>query len=351
MTGLTTKDLRGGDPIPTTRIDWMDAVRGTAILLLLLWHASAVPALYGQEMPDAVRAVNEFFLPYRMPTLMFLSGMLLPRALRKPVDVYYAGKFAKVVWPYVIWVAIAMMTFLEQGPPWWHWRSWYATSYLWFLFFIAVYYLVAPAFRRLPSWSPIALAGVAGLLLPQGSTEQRLAYFAVFFFAGNWLAQHPDALRLVTHRRAALIAALPVVLFGIASSIWPDQLQYAVWGAPASIAGTVLLAALFSHATRTGDGTRVLRFLGRSSLIYYVSHFPVMALLSAWLVDSWSPSALAILNLVAALSVGTGLVLLRRLRPFRWLFESPRPLRRFLGRLISGIGRPRKRTRGADQRG
>ncbi|WP_341940402.1 acyltransferase [Microbacterium sp. LWH10-1.2] len=321
------------------RIGWMDAVRGTAILLLLIWHASAVPVLYGQEMPELVRTVNEFFLPYRMPTLMFLSGMLLPRSISKPAGKYFAGKFAMVLWPYLVWVTIAMVTFLDEGAPWWHWRAWYATSYLWFLFFIAVYYLAAPALRRLPAWAPVAVAAVAGLLLPQGSTEQRLAYFAVFFFAGNWLAQHPDALKLVTHRWAALIAAVPVVLFGVASCIWPEQLQYAVWGAPASIAGTVLLAAIFSHLTRGGEGVRLLQFLGRSSIIYYVSHFPVMAILSIWLAGSIDGMLLALINLVAAAAIGTVLAVFKKRVPIRWLFEDPRPLRHAIERLITRISR------------
>ena len=323
----------------STRIGWMDAVRGTAILLLLIWHSSAVPVLYGQEMPEVVRTINEFFLPYRMPTLMFLSGMLLPKSISKPLGAYFSGKFAMVVWPYVIWVSIAMLTFIDDSPPFWHWRAWYATSYLWFLFFIMVYYLVAPALRRLPAWVPVAVAAVVGLLLPHGSTEQRMAYFAVFFFAGNWLAQRPDALKLVTHRWAALIAAIPVALFGIASCIWPEPLHYTVWGAPASIAGTVLLAAVFSRMTSGGRIVRVLQFLGRSSIIYYVSHFPVMVGISLLLIGSVDPVVLALLNFVVSVAVGTGFALLKTRIPVRWLFEAPGPLRRGVDLVISGFTR------------
>lgn len=139
---------------PSTRLTWMDDVRGTAILLLLLWHASAVPVLFGTEMPEVVRSANAFFMPYRMPTLMLLSGMLLARSLRKPLPTYYAGKIAMVLWPYLVWVIIAKATFLDiEGMPWWHWRAWYATTYLWFLFFIGVYYAAAPLLRRLPPGS------------------------------------------------------------------------------------------------------------------------------------------------------------------------------------------------------
>ena len=72
----------GSQPTPSTApasSGWTPF--GAAILLLLIWHASAIPVLLGLPMPDAIRLANAFFLPYRMPTLMFLSGMLLARTL------------------------------------------------------------------------------------------------------------------------------------------------------------------------------------------------------------------------------------------------------------------------------
>ena len=76
----------------TQRIEWMDSLRGIAILLLLFWHAFAIPDLLGTPMPDWLRNINNAFLPFRMPMLMFLSGMLLEKSLRKPLPTYYEGK-------------------------------------------------------------------------------------------------------------------------------------------------------------------------------------------------------------------------------------------------------------------
>ena len=319
----------------TTRIEWMDSVRGTAILLLLVWHASAIPELFGQDMPGILREINSFFLPYRMPTLMLLSGVLLAKSLRKPLPQYYAGKFAMILWPYVVWVLIARATFLDvEGLSWWHWRGWYATSYLWFLFYIGVYYLVAPLFRRLPPWVPVALAAIGAVVVPYGTIEQRMLYFAVFFFAGSWLARSRDTFARLTSRRAALIFVVPVVAFGIAASVWTDALQYAVWGAPFSIAGALLLAAVYSSIERRGVRMGALRFLGRSSIVYYVSHFPVMAMITLAL-PHLSPFVIAGINLVAALAVGTALAYGKKLIPFRWLFEAPTVLTAGVRRALS----------------
>ncbi len=326
------------------RIHWMDSVRGTAILLLLLWHASAVPEMYGAEMPEAIRAVNAFFLPFRMPTLMLLSGMLLAKSLSKPLPTYYAGKFAMILWPYVVWVLIAKATFLDiEGMPWWHWRAWYATSYLWFLFFIGVYYLVAPAFRRLPGWVPVATAAILGLVLPYGTTEQRMAYFAVFFFAGAWLTRHRGVLDTMTRWRVAGPLAVAAAGFGVAAALWTDPLQYAVWGAPFSLAGSLFLAALYGSLERGRRRLGALRFAGRSSLVYYVSHFPVMAVISEALLGVLPPLLIAAINLLAALAVGTLLAFAKERMPVCWLFRAPRPLTRGVERAIGWVA-PHRRT-------
>ncbi|MFL0457510.1 acyltransferase family protein [Brachybacterium paraconglomeratum] len=335
----------------SSRMTWMDEVRGTAILLLLLWHASAVPTLFGTEMPEVVRSVNAFFLPYRMPTLMLLSGMLLARSLRKPLPVYYAGKIAMVLWPYLIWVTIAKMTFLDaEALPWWHWRAWYATTYLWFLFFIGVYYAVAPFFRRLPPWVPIALGTALALYLPQGSTNQRLGYFAIFFFAGSWLASTPDLINRLARPRASLLLAVPAIAYGTASAIWPDQLEFMAWGAPMSIAGGLALVGAFAHPRRGGLSTSGVQFLGRSSIVFYVSHFPIMAILSQSAVSEAGSLALAAVNLAMALLLGYLLAWGKETAAVSWLFRAPHVLTGAIAAAPDAIRRSARSRRHAGAR-
>lgn len=82
----------------------------------------------------------------------------------------------------------------------WHWRTWYATGYLWFLFFILVYYLVAPLVRFVPVWAPAVLAFAIALAL-QPSIDERMAYFAIFFLAGCLISRKPQVLELALARR------------------------------------------------------------------------------------------------------------------------------------------------------
>ncbi|MGP5304451.1 hypothetical protein [Brachybacterium alimentarium] len=64
----------------TSRLQWLDALRGATMVALLLLHATNLPRLHsGTEMPAAFDSVNTALGPFRMPTLMVLSGMLLHR--------------------------------------------------------------------------------------------------------------------------------------------------------------------------------------------------------------------------------------------------------------------------------
>lgn len=303
------------------RMQWMDVLRGFAMVLVLAWHAPAIPQLLGAQLPDWLLAVNDFFLPYRMPTLMFVSGLLLPAALRKPPGRYYWGKFQFVVWPYLVWTGINLLqTDSEESIL--HWRSWIAAGYLWFIFFIACYYLVAPLLARLPAWFVPGAALAAALLLPDG-LALRMAYFAVFFFAGAAVSRSPQLLRLVGSTWwVALPAGAVAVAFGIFSAF--ERTQFEAATVPLSACGIV--AAIYcARRIELARWTAPLRFIGRNSLVFYVAHFPVI--LAAWLLlPDMLTANLAVASLLLfaiAVAVCWALALAQRYRPVAWLFRAP----------------------------
>ncbi|NSX38244.1 acyltransferase family protein [Pseudarthrobacter oxydans] len=84
------------------RMQWMDVMRGAAVLLVILFHTESQISgnLPGYEPIFAI--FNDAVAPFRMPTLMLMSGMLLPRSLRKPVGAYLRGKLFVIGWPYLL---------------------------------------------------------------------------------------------------------------------------------------------------------------------------------------------------------------------------------------------------------
>ena len=68
----------------STRLGWMDFARGLCILLVILMHATGTVEAAGLEPPAGLTLFNQALEPFRMPLLMFLSGMLLSKSLDKP---------------------------------------------------------------------------------------------------------------------------------------------------------------------------------------------------------------------------------------------------------------------------
>lgn len=322
------------------RLHWMDMLRGAAIVMVLLWHGPAIQVLYQAVMPDPIRIVNMFFLPYRMPTLMILSGILLGASLRKPLLVYWAGKVSLIVWPYIVWVAVDRM--IETSPhAWYHWRAWYATSYLWFLFFIGVYYFIAPMLRRLPLWFPVAFFAALNLLLPVG-TEKRLAYFAVFFFLGHWLASSGELVTKLSSGRVLWLWTPLALVGGVLSSIYGLDFAYRIEYGLFSIAGVFAAIALARWVDGRGMALPWLTRVGRNSIVYYCAHFPMMigVTFALWALGVDNFYIVSVANVAVALVLCGVLVRLRDLIPVKWLFAAPMPLVQWAKRWDERLRRP-----------
>lgn len=304
----------------------MDLLRGIAIVLVLAWHAPAIPVLYGYEMPTWLLAANNTLLPFRMPTLMFLSGLLLPRSLGKPLGTYLYGKVRMLVWPYVLWAGLHMVIYGAVAPMY-HPRAWIATGYLWFLFFIACYYFLAPFVRWVPAWLlPLAMF-VLSVPAPD-SLSTRFLYFGGFFFAGNLVAQRPQWLEAALARRWVVAGCTAAAVALGAWSAMADtqyQAQYAV----GSLAG-ILAAIAGARAVEGAAWTVPVQAIGRRSLVYYAAHFPIMigTLTLLELMGVESLLVIAAANFVVALALCAVLARYREVPPVRWLFEAPRFRRR-----------------------
>ncbi|MDJ1370122.1 hypothetical protein C7K25_01835 [Gulosibacter molinativorax] len=76
----------------TSRSHGMDALRGIAVLLVILQHSNGIPRTYADiNVAEFLDYSTGFLAPYRMPMLLLLSGLLLIPSVRKPLPTYYGG--------------------------------------------------------------------------------------------------------------------------------------------------------------------------------------------------------------------------------------------------------------------
>lgn len=307
------------------RVEWMDQLRGLAILLVIIVHAEAVVRPW-VTMPAPVIVILEALAPFRIPTLVFLSGMLLERSLAKPTGVYFAGKLRAIAWPYVLWSvaflaisgALSVGTLIRVGivPP----------TYLWYLYFLLVYYALAWIMRkaRIPFWVAM-IVGFALSFSDDPYRGGRLGFLMVFFFAGWYMTRYwaPWVLR----HRSWLTA--PGALAMIAGG-WISAAGVPVRYEPLPIlltAGGVLFGVCAMSFLEGAGWLRPVASVGRASIVFYVTHYPVIYLLGLAL--DWAgvgePLVYLVVGIVAALAVGAVFVALRkRSRIVAALFDFPR---------------------------
>ncbi len=302
----TTNPLPPHEHVPKPRQLWMDLLRGLAIFLVITFHSASILGRHGYTAPAWLEGINWGFALFRMPMLVFLSGLLLPASLRKSLTVFTIGKLRHILWPLLVWSLIFSITLSPHSNP----VSAFANAvaggaYLWYLSFILLYYFVSVPLRRVHPL--LVAAGALGIafLCPDGSKYgERLFYLMAFFFMGAWAGQHWQRWIAVVHSRTTLIAWFPAIVASAVAIRY--HYAYGPWYALPALCFIVAVAAT-TYRVQHWRVTTPFIFIGRNSLIFYVIHFPliygVIATMRALDIASGTLAALA--GLGATLATGS----------------------------------------------
>lgn len=319
------------------RLAWMDVCRGGAILAVIAFHLVTFSERFGFSPPWQFAEVNQGLALYRMPLLVFLSGMLLERSLRKPLGEYIAGKMRGIFWPYFVWTSIYCFSILHLLDPARIASQYLGSTYLWYLAFLTLYYLIALPVKSL---NPLVIAGAALMMsfaAPDGSRYgERLFYLMAFFFAGHAATRYSARWDAILQSKWVWGLA-PVIVAASAFSMTYNVL-YGPEVAWASAAGIVLIAAISLRIAHQAV-LRPIAWIGENSLIFYVVHVPVIYL-CGWTLGAAgvaSYGVFAIVTVLAALMTGAFLIVASRRFSFaRVLFVAPKPAMPAPGLATSG---------------
>lgn len=323
-----------GTRAPGGRLQWMDLLRGLAIVLVVVNHAARVVESRGLDAPDVVDRVNAVLSPVRIPTLVFLSGLLLAPSMAKGVRRYLDGKARGVLYPFLVWSVVYLVVLTRP----WSYGDPYdplalleivvtAPSPLWFLGFLALYYVMALAVRRVPAPLVVAATLLVSAACPDDSRVQRFFFLFGFFLLGDLVTRHPDVWRrwaadpVVTAGCAVLTALLVVRALQVGEAV-RYQAEYAL-----AVAAAVLLLALAADRVAGARVLGPLGHLGRGSLVLYVVHYPVLfvTVKALQVLGDWPPLVLFLAASVTGLASGlVALALARRWPVVDLLFTLPR---------------------------
>lgn len=263
------------------RIHWMDALRGLAMLIVILYHATNAVRMSIGDVHVIFTAFNNAIGPFRMPALFLLSGMLVERSLAKGTGRYVAGKLKHVAWPYLIWVFITELgrdgniqlkdLLRDLGP--------FEPS-LWFLWYLFAFYMLHLLLQRV---HPAVLAFVAmgvSMVIPDVFDLPRLSYMYAFFALGVLVGRHLEWFdRLVRSSLTPLALLLPVAYVAWVS-MSQGGVRYQPLMAPWVLGGIVLLVCLCAFGERWAWFSRPLEFVGRHSIVFYLVQWPLILFLA-----------------------------------------------------------------------
>lgn len=345
---------------PRPRAQWADTAKGACIVLVVLWHVVMKDYLQvdwhiGIPLPGAWGTLGEQLLPLRMPLFFTISGVFATTALARPWRQTARSRVAKFLYLYTAWLLIhtailgatpgfataradSALALLEQLT--------ITPSNLWYLYALAVYFVIAKALHRLPraavlaaaaALSAITAAGVLATPGDRGGLFQNL----VFFLAGAYLRPHIERWADTATSRRLTGSFLAYAGALIAMAVAGAQRWPAVWPAVGlvAVAFGITAAARLARLPAVGGP---LAALGRRTLPIYVIHMPVLALLHLLLHDPISNlgftgqiiAALCYPAVLSALVIALCLLAHRALLGLgvSWLFELPRLPSRHAGR-------------------
>lgn len=308
------------------RHQWMDTARGLGVLLIVLVHAGSFYSdIMREELPQLVRVLDLAFSPYRIPMLVFLSGIFLSHSLRKGVLKFASGKLRNVLWPYLVWTAI--ISFTQSGPgAWLEWKTWvFGGVALWFLWFLMVFYAVGLLTARAPFLLVAAYALAAAILLPaETKYGSRLFLLMSYFFVGAFVGQYMDKMLAAVTSRWTL-ALMPLVIgLSIYFTTQLPTVKYSPYAAPLVLACIVGVCAFVN--VFKGPIASALQFAGRNSLKYYVIHPAVYFIVYKWILIDQDVGIAIAMPLAFGAAVGLATIIAKASARVTWLdylFEAP----------------------------
>ncbi|GIG19668.1 hypothetical protein Cch01nite_03920 [Cellulomonas chitinilytica] len=269
------------------RVTWVDTGRGIAITLVALFHATNWLLGAGAHVEGWVQA-NLVMSSLRMPLFFTLAGLFAGKWVRGAWRPLWRHKVCLYLWVFLVWGAIGSVTYFAglqmrgAGSLMSSVIQPYVLSplmprlELWFIWALALFFVVAKLTSRIPPGIQIAVAMAGAAVALSGwdtaspGWNGAVKYYG-FFLVGMYGREL--VLRLGSSAgRPVLVAAFAVwlvVAVGLWALGWREVLGLYFVNCLLGVLGGIALS-------RALAGVPVLRSLGSQTLPIYLAHTPII---------------------------------------------------------------------------
>lgn len=306
------------------RINYIDSLRGFAILLVVVGHL--------------IQFNNSFFLDSRlfniiysfhMPLFFFISGCA--RALHrdkqinlKTLSIRVLNRFCALIIPSVVWSSIVPLFFLKVTD-----LSWHLTFGYWFLNALFVVSLFWECFlyfdtKKSQKWILYGL-GLLVILLLFILGIKRIPIFYLSMFVFGFYFQRSQWINKINRHIYGILLLFFLIgvgnfrygfnVAGDAARIWYQM--------PLSVCASLCLIKLFSMLdSKSCRLSACLGFIGQFTLGIYLAHFMIVELGDFSFLETSFPLALQFVILISiAVLISAWCILIQHaIKPFGWLY-------------------------------
>lgn len=275
--------------VPSSRLTWVDSGRGIAIVLVALYHSASW--LLGAGFPiDTWRQINEALSALRMPLFFVLAGLFAAKWLVSSWGDLWRSKIRLFAWVFIVWEAIGSVVYMiglrmkgngidVLGAARDLLLSPFAPRFeLWFIWALALFFIVAKLLRRVDWRIQLAVAGLASAIALSGWETANVGWsgsikYFFFFLAGLYLRQ---TILSIGRMRIGPVAILAVATWvGLSTVIAIFSLR---WVPGLYFVDCLLGVFTGIMASRALAGVPRLVSIGSNTMPIYLAHTPVIIL-------------------------------------------------------------------------
>lgn len=332
------------------RIVWMDMMRGSLIILVIIQHWISDLNLYndlsGSLIYHGIYQIKIFFAPYRMELLFLLSGFIVHKSINKNFRKYLKGKINNLLYPYILWSLVFMVLYnsssLLSGE---YLQTLHylqriiigATNLTWFLYFLFVYFVISlliirrkinPGYVLMPAvalcylFSNINIYDHIGV---EYLEEGDIFYYFTFFYLGCYCGVKQYDIQNLSKKPIVLfIAVLCIITTAVINfhtNIQKTSLLYLI-PVMLSIPLAIFLA---TQIEKVKIIKRTLTHISLNSIVYYLMHLVLLRIFTKFFDVSHfnQNSAFPIKLALTLLTIYLFILLKRKFSLLDILFQPP----------------------------